>query len=108
MLLALCLFCMLRRKRRKQGQEQPAKKQKKEKPAKQPKAPGGPFLGFLGRGKGKNKPATETAFLEVPRDTESSSGSSVAESETALNPARSHVPSEQPTQNENPYRHKIQ
>lgn len=94
LLLAICLFCCLRRRRRNKSPEQPAAKQQKPKPAKQPKQPRKPLLGFLGRGKKEQKASgTEAAFLEVPHDSESSTGGSFTET-AVLNPGTSVLTSE--------------
>lgn len=92
-LLALCIFCCLRRKHKNKSQEQPVVKQQQPKPAKQPKQPRKPLLGFLGRGKDKKASSAESAFLEVPHDSESSTGGSFTE-DAALNPGKSTLTSE--------------
>ena len=68
-------------------------KQQQAKPAKQPKQPRKPLLGFLGRGKDKKASSTESAFLEVPHDSESSTGGSFTE-DAVLNPGKSTLTSE--------------
>lgn len=93
LLVAICIFCCLRRKRKNRSQDPPVVKQQQPKPAKQPKQPRKPLLGFLGRARDKKASGTQAAFLEVPHDSESSTGGSFTE-DAALNPGKSTLTSE--------------
>ncbi|KAL0020940.1 hypothetical protein WJX79_002678 [Trebouxia sp. C0005] len=96
LLLAVCLCFVCRRKRNKQvGEKRVAAK--KEKQQRQKKQPSGSMLGFLRRRKkGDSAAGTGAPFVEVPHDSESSTGGSASSlpEDAVLNPVKRPEPEE--------------